>query len=58
MKRYAEWLGLFAVSGCLALMIHGAALAHHPTSGQPTGTMLTTELRATIGSSHKSLHRP
>lgn len=54
MKRYAEWLGLFAVSGCLALMIHGAALAHHPTPGQTMGAVLSTELRAAVASPNRS----
>ena len=46
MRDYVEWLGLMAVSGCLAVLINSVALAHpvdHPTMPVP---LPSTEVRA------------
>lgn len=46
MRDYVEWLGLMAVSGCLAVLINSVALAHppdHPTTAAP---LPSTEFRA------------
>ncbi len=48
MKHYFEWLGLFAVSGCLALMINSAAVAHQQGSVQGGHAVLTTEVSAAM----------
>ncbi|NJL49961.1 MAG: hypothetical protein HC929_24415 [Leptolyngbyaceae cyanobacterium SM2_5_2] len=59
MKHYLEWLGLFAVSGCLALMINSAAVAHPHASVQPSNLGLKAELRAAmcIATSHLNQRR-
>lgn len=46
MRDYVEWLGLMAVSGCLAVLINSVALAHpldHPAMTLPVPA---TEVRA------------
>jgi hypothetical protein len=48
MKHYLELLGLFAVSGCLALMINSAAVAHQPSQTPALGLVTPTQLRSAI----------
>jgi|GEM_PF-6171375 hypothetical protein len=55
MKDYFEWLGLFAVSGCLALMINSAAVAHQHASVQNGHLVLTTEVKAAIATAATTL---
>jgi hypothetical protein len=55
MKDYFEWLGLFAVSGCLALLINSAAVAHQHAGVKNSHLVLTTEVKAAIATSATTL---
>ncbi|HIK46701.1 MAG TPA: hypothetical protein IGR64_17775 [Leptolyngbyaceae cyanobacterium M65_K2018_010] len=44
MKRYLELVGLFAVSGCLALMINSAAMAYQQARVDPSDWLLSRQV--------------